>query len=205
MSIQNEEQLQAELDRAQRAMDRAQWERQVEQEKQELFGDAHPGHTGEEGGGEFRLETTGVDDIHLDEHGRVIIGGEVQFDPAPYDPWSEENPHAGESPAARQIRLGEQDRSHNPGILVEQEEPLPQAQSEPCPGCGVCSDLRNPHTNITGYAVLGESLGLGWTCRCGTERFTDARVLPPDLAKRGDDEFEFLQEVASHCEKEPAW
>jgi len=57
---------------------------------------------------------------------------------------------AGESPAARQIRLAEMDEEDNPTVVVEQEKPLPQAQSDPCPSCGVCSDLRSKFTDVRG-------------------------------------------------------
>jgi hypothetical protein len=200
------EELQLELDQAQRARDLTEWTRQKEEEKEYLFGDGHPEHTGEDGGGEIRLETTGIDDIHIDKHGRVIIGGEVQSDPGGGgDPWDTPVEHPGESPAERQARFAEMNEEHNPAIVVAPDEPLPQAQTEPCPECGVCSDLRNPHTNITGVVHVGGTACLEWRCRCGAERFTDGRVLPPDLAKRGDDEDEFLREVASYCEKEPRW
>jgi len=66
---------------------------------------------------------------------------------------------AGESPAARQIRLAEMDEEDNPTVVVEQEKPLPQAQSDPCPSCGVCSDLRSKFTDVRGWrSTARESL-----------------------------------------------
>lgn len=204
MRIKTLEQLEEERDKAQRAMDRAQWERDKEEEKEYLFGDGHSGHTGEEEDGEIRLETTGINDIYIDKFGRTIIGGEVQSDPGGSDPWDEPNEHAGESPAERQIRLGEEDEGDNPTIVVEQEEPLPQAQSTPCPSCGVCSDLRSRYTDVRGVAFDREGVAhLGWVCRCGEERHIDGRELPPDLCERGDDAADFLRDVASYCEKPP--
>jgi len=155
---------------------------------------------------EFSMSVPGLTDIELDYEGRTIIAGEVVSDPHATDPWDEENEHAGESPAARQIRLAEENEGDDPAIVVEQPEPLEPAYTDPCPSCAMSTDLRNKHTNITGNMIDRNGIAcLAWNCRCGQPRETDGRQLPPDLCEKGDAEEAFLREVASYCEKEPRW
>jgi hypothetical protein len=123
----------------------------------------------------------GLGDIYLDFEGRTVIDGEVVADPGCPDPWDEPNEFAGESPAARQIRLAEMDEDDDPEIVCDPPETLPQAQSDPCPECGICSDLRAPAVNITGVAFDRAHRAARMTA--GTEFPASAEVLFDRLFK----------------------
>lgn len=152
---------------------------------------------------EIRFDIPGITDIRQDRFGRIVIGEDVVSDGTSIP--DEEESEEFLSPAERQRRYQELDVEDDPGIYVDPPEQLPPAMTTPCRECGYTSDLRHFSTNITGVCrgAHDGTLGLSWTCRCGSANEVHGSVLPPDLIAQADGALDLLLDVADLCERDP--